>query len=81
MSHLRHLCYLRHLRHLRFGLFILQALCEVVGQPARDFFSDKVISLSFFDMYDLDPNSRQKQILPAREPASQVSGHDAHKKA
>jgi hypothetical protein len=30
-----------HLRHLRLGLFILQALCEVVGQPAGLFFPRK----------------------------------------
>ncbi len=36
---------------LTFLFSILQALCEVVEQPAGFFFSDKMTSLDLLDMY------------------------------
>jgi hypothetical protein len=50
LSQLRHLRHSRHSRHVRFGLFILQALFEVVGQPTGLFFFEKMTSLMLFDM-------------------------------
>jgi hypothetical protein len=50
LRHLRHLRHLCHLQHLRLGLFILQALCEVVGQPTVFCFSEKMTSLELSDI-------------------------------
>jgi hypothetical protein len=41
LSQLRHLPHLCHLRHSRFWFSILQALCEVVGQPTGFVFLKK----------------------------------------